>query len=193
MDPAPRRWATMPASAALRRQIAESSTIEEARLPPSGWLRVAESASTVLFVAPGDARTPWLQVEFRIDPVQGVRKATVGQCHMRPLAAPGTTLADWWLDPSVEAPRPGDTSILALIEEAACASGGAPGAHPAAGGRLRERPDRRYVRDPALPGTQSCIGNRPFSVVINLTQPIGGRLLLDGSVFPPRDARMAPQ
>ena len=44
-----------------------------------------------------------------------------------------------------------------------------------------------------LPGTQSCIGNRPFSVVINLTQPIGGRLLLDGSVFPPRDARMAPQ
>jgi hypothetical protein len=174
------------ASAALRRQIVESS-----RLPPTGWHRVAESASGVLFVAPGDAETPWLQVSFRLDPTRGPAIDTVGRCDLRPLPPTGATLADWWLDPAAPAPRPGDVAIAALIEEVACAGGDTPA------GRVLA-PTIRYERDRivitvairTLPGTQSCIGNAPFPVVIDLVEPIGDRLLLDGGVFPPRDARL---
>lgn len=41
-------------------------------------------------------------------------------------------------------------------------------------------------------GMATCPSNPQFPVTIELTEPLGGRALLDGGVSPPRDAMIDP-
>ena len=41
-------------------------------------------------------------------------------------------------------------------------------------------------------GAQDCQGNTPFAVELKLPEPLGARMLLDGSETPPRDATTVP-
>ena len=103
-------------------------------------------------------------------------------------------VARWWLDPAVPPPGPDATSIAALIQEEACASGRSPK------GRVLE-PQlfsssdailvTVWVRDQV--GGQDCQGNPTFPLEISLTEPLGERRLLDGSEVPPRDATVPPE
>jgi hypothetical protein len=101
--------------------------------------------------------------------------------------------ARWWLDPAKPAPGPEATTIPALIQEVACASGQSPE------GRVLEPavfPSEAavlvqvWVRK--APGPQDCQGNPEFVLEITLPQPVGDRQLLDGSEVPPRDATGPP-
>lgn len=113
-------------------------------------------------------------------PFEGEREARVGP-------------AAWWLDPASPAPKTSATSIRALVQEQACASGKTPE------GRVEE-PRILEVGDAVtvtyqirlLPGDQDCQGNAPFPVILALPDALGARTLLDGGSTPPRDASDPP-
>jgi hypothetical protein len=115
--------------------------------------------------------------------VVGSADAPVGELEAR------TEPAWWWLDPGAAAPTPASTRIAALLLERACASGRSPA------GRIEppeiEPTDTTIVvtfRVRHREGGQDCIGNLPFPITIRLPEPLGKRILLDGSENPPRDA-----
>jgi hypothetical protein len=103
-------------------------------------------------------------------------------------------IARWWLDPAAPPPGPDATSIPALIQERACASGRSPE------GRVLE-PQVFYASDAILVTVwvrdqlvgQDCQGNPTFPIQVPLTEPLGDRELLDGSESPPRDASVPPE
>jgi hypothetical protein len=101
--------------------------------------------------------------------------------------------ASWWVDQTLSAPTATSTTIHAQVVEKACASGMSPA------GRIeppRIEPDDQgitvtfWVR--RLPGPQDCQGNDPFGLDFSLPEPLGDRLLYDGSETPPRDVTKGP-
>lgn len=103
--------------------------------------------------------------------------------------SPSTGPASWWVDPT-ELPLSDDAEVIrGFIRERACASGRSPE------GRVLE-PTIEYGADSIVitymvemrPG--DCPGNPSLPVEIRLVEPLGGRMLLDGSEDPPRDATM---
>lgn len=80
------------------------------------------------------------------------------------------------------------SSITLLVHERACASG------RSAEGRieiieLEEMEDqiRLHVGVRPRQGGQTCEGNPPTPFTIELTEPLGGREIVDGSIVPPRE------
>jgi hypothetical protein len=101
--------------------------------------------------------------------------------------------ASWWVDQTRPAPIARSTTIHAQLVEKACASGMSPA------GRIEPpkiEPDDHgitvtfWVR--RLPGPQDCQGNDPFGLDIKLPEPLGDRLLYDGSETPPREVTQGP-
>jgi hypothetical protein len=101
--------------------------------------------------------------------------------------------AAWWLDPASLPIDPNATRLRGFIQERACASGRSPE------GRIL-KPDVDYGAEALtvtfsiapLAGNQDCQGNEPFGVIFELVEPVGGRLILDGSTTPARDATTIP-
>jgi hypothetical protein len=86
-----------------------------------------------------------------------------------------------------DAPSPGDTSVDLLVTERECASG-----HSAEGRielvELNETTEQVQLRVRVRPrdGDQSCQGNPPTPLTIDLGGPLGDREIVDASVVPPR-------
>jgi hypothetical protein len=160
--------------------------------PDSGWFRVFETTSRVVFVAPGDLTAPWVMVAFEVGP-SGVVIDRYGQCQARVAMPEGATAADWWVDPAAGVPGPEATTVAGFVRERACASGRSPE------GRILD-PLVLYTEAAVLvvyaiedlPGGQDCQGNPAFPITLELAEPIGDRALLDGATFPPRDALVPP-
>ncbi|MBA2381460.1 MAG: hypothetical protein H0V73_05045, partial [Chloroflexi bacterium] len=122
------------------------------------------------------------------DLVVGSAKAFDGDREAR--VGPGT----WWLDPAAPPPAATATKVRALIESPMCASGRSPE------GRIE--PPVFDLADTAVTisfeirwpsgAAQDCQGIAPFPITIDLPEPLGDRLLLDGSETPPRDATKPP-
>jgi hypothetical protein len=97
--------------------------------------------------------------------------------------------ATWWLDPASLPIDPQATVLRGFVVERACASGQSPE------GRILA-PDVDYGAEALtitfsiapLPGGQDCPGNQPFGVVFELDEPVGERVIFDGSTTPARDA-----
>ncbi len=171
---------------ALREALARFGSEMGAYVPASGWRLVARDGSTVLFLAratDGDD-PPWRQVT--VDLVDGRWQAGgTGGCNLRPVVGPGVGAASWSLDPAFAAPGPADTEIRVQVWERACASG------EAAVGRV-VGPVISYDTDAITitygvrpkPGGATCQSNPPTPVLLELAEPLGDRLLLDGGSFP---------
>ena len=180
-----------PAADALRSFLGEPQPEELVRaFPAAGWHRVFESDQMVVFVARGDAEMPWVVVAFERGET-GWQIDRYGQCRAQLALPEGVGLATWWLDPAARPPAREATELSAIIVEQACASG-----QPPVGRVLA--PAIVYGAD-AITITIAvrviggdCPGNPEFSVTIQLAEPLGDRALLDGSVFPPRDASQPP-
>jgi hypothetical protein len=93
----------------------------------------------------------------------------------------GIEASDWRLDPGFPEPQPTDTVLHLLVRELNCASG-----QPADDRVQKPRVlDRRraititYFVKP-LGGFQTCPGNPPTAVTLDLGEPLGERRLLDG-------------
>jgi hypothetical protein len=173
------------AAEALRAEIAGSPP--ELGLPRSGWVRVGQLADKVQFVAPNIARDGWVVVGVALR--NGRWELDMkGDCQPEVVLPAGVSRAEWRLDPAFPRPAAGDRQIHVLINEQACASGQSPE------GRVLPpivAPSQTAMTIVILvtqrPGGQDCPGNPDFAMTVDLPEPLGGRPLLDGAVFPPRD------
>jgi hypothetical protein len=156
--------------------------------PKVGWHRVSETPTRVLFMRPGDV-SAWVMVAFTIDASGAVRADQWGECVATLVMPPGVGNAAWWVDPVGGPVEPEATTIKGLIRERACASGRLPE------GRVLP-PVVSYTEQAVVvvfgvteqAGGQDCPGNPAFPITIELSEPLGDRVLLDGGTFPPRDA-----
>jgi hypothetical protein len=170
------------AAAALRDYLRTAPP--EAGLPTTGWTRVAQLAHYVQFVAPRAGGGGWSIVAFQLREGRWDLQ-TAGDCRLAPAVPEGVTIAEWRLDPAFSAPDPGERTIHVLINERACSGGRSPE------GRV-DPPI--VVRGPEavtitilvreIPGGNDCPGNPDFAMPIELPEPLGGRPLFDGGVFP---------
>jgi len=171
-----------PTAAVLRSTIADTPDY----FPDSGWHRVAETPDEVLFVARGNADTPWFEVTVGL--LDGNLQAiAMGQCTLAIAAPDGVSLATWWLNPDGPAITSETAELAILLRERDCASG---------------RPPEGRVLTPTIVTTpdafqvaigirkqltdQDCQGNPNYPTRIVLPEPIGARGLFDASAFPPR-------
>jgi hypothetical protein len=100
--------------------------------------------------------------------------------------------AVWWVAPG-ETLGASTTTIKAILNERACASGQSPE------GRVQE-PVIEYTAESVTVtisvtsrgGAQDCPSNPEFPMTITLAEPLGERVLLDGGSIPPRDATSTP-
>ena len=179
-----------PPAAVLRSVIAEGG--EPDMFPADGWHRVFSDPDTVLFVALGPGDPPWVVVEAVLGP-DGWTAGGYGACKAAPVLPAGISMADFWLDPDAPAPGPDATTLHGIIVERACANGDPPT------GRVRppvvvygEGTVTITVTVSETPGGADCPGNPSVPITIELSQPLGERTILDGSVFPPRDTSGPP-
>jgi hypothetical protein len=172
-----------PAAAALRDHLA--SGMETDFLPDAGWIDALRTDSRVLFIAPeGDGLA---RVDMQLEGEQW-RATGWGGCHLRPEIPLGTNIATFRVAPG-ETLTAESTGLDVLVTEVECNSG------EDARGRIREPVILRSAESVtviftvvARPGGHDCPGNpeTPFRLV--LPEPLGDRVLLDGSSIPPRDA-----
>jgi len=113
----------------------------------------------------------------------------LGDCQLQYLVRDRATIA-WWIDPA-NPPTPGDRELHVL---------GRDSCPPTLGARLAA-PVVRYGTDSILivltatasPSTGTACGSAQGApLTVRLTEPIGARTLVDGSVWPGRDARIVP-
>lgn len=178
------------AAAVLKSVIAEAGDPDI--FPDHGWHRVAAGPVGVVFVAPGPGDPVWVMVAAVPGP-DGWTADLYGACTAQPALPRGIGHADFWLNPDAPPPGPGATKLEGLIVEVSCASAEPPG------GRIQppvvlfdEGSVVITVTVRQRPGAQDCPGNPITPISIELGQPLGDRVVLDGSVFPPRDASVPP-
>ena len=172
-----------PAAAALRAEITASAP--ELGIPRDGWVRVAQLADKVQFVAPNIAHDGWVVVGVAMR--NGRWELDLkGDCQPEVVLPVGVSRAEWRLDPAFPPPAAGDRQIHVLINELACAGGQSPE------GRVLPpivAPSQTAMTIAILVTTigGDCPSNPDFALTIDLPEPLGGRALLDGAVFPPID------
>jgi hypothetical protein len=124
----------------------------------------------------------------RVDRVEGdLWRATGfgGGCNNLSVAYPdGLNQVEINLDPD-NLPTPEQTDIALLVTERACASG-QPMGDRLLEPQVIEEADRVVLVFAAAvkPGGAECPGNPSTSVTVTLAEPLGGRELVDGGVFP---------
>ena len=156
------------------------------------WVRVSETADRVQFIGRRPNDEGWLFVNFaaRDDHWE---LDLAGECRPRVVLGGGLGPADWWIDPASPPRGPEATEFDVLVLERACASG------QSSEGRIAP-PFVLYEADAVVltfgvvlkPGGGRCPSNPPSGYHVTLSEPIGNRWLLDGGVFPPRDATKPP-
>lgn len=172
-----------PAAVALREHLA--SGMETDFLPAAGWIEAVRTESRVLFIAPdGDGLA---RVDMQLEGGRW-RASGWGGCTLRPEIPFGMNIATFRVALG-ETLTPETTELDVLVTEVECNSG------EDARGRVQEP---AVIRSPesvtviftvvARLGGHTCPSNpaTPFHLV--LPEPLGDRLLLDGSSIPPRDA-----
>lgn len=180
-----------PAAAALRALLDTPEALN--LLPRAGWKVAVRHDDVVLFVAdaPPDSEPPLVDATF--ERVGGAWRATgFGQCWPQADVGPDLGLASFRVAPGFEL-RPDATRIDVLVTERACNSG--------------EDARGRIVKPAVVAGAESvvvvfgvrprggdqaCPSNPETPFVLELSAPLGDRLLLDGSSVPPRDATTCP-
>lgn len=115
------------------------------------------------------------------------------RCSVRPLVTHGFGDSEWRVD-EASPPEPGSSSFRIEVLEQGCASG------QAATGRIAD-PIVEYgevaititVPVRAVTGLALCPGNPWTPFVLELDEPIGDRVLLDGGPWPPQQRWPLPQ
>ncbi len=162
-------------------------------VPTTGWRVVASNATRILFVAdvPGAASPEWWSIGVELHDGRW-EWAGGGTCNLRVVLGPGIRPAEWAPDPAFAAPGPAATSVHVLVWEMDCTSG-----QPATGrvtgpivGYGADAVTITFGVRPLPAQNQTCPGNPPTPVVVELAEPLGDRELLDGGTFPagPPDA-----
>lgn len=172
-----------PSAAALRSAL--GTTVDGEYVPVAGYVLVARDATIALYLT--QRSTGYFAVRVRPVGADGASRWSVEDADVcQPELALGVARgAEWELDPSAGEPTAESTTLSLLVRERACASGRSPE------GRIREP----FVREAEgwvgigwaiepLPGGQDCQGNPSVARTVDLSQPLGDRVLLDLGRFP---------
>lgn len=168
----------------LRRQI--ENPVESAITPAHGWRELSHSDDYVLFGAgdPPEIVTLSLELEDEKWTWAGQGECTVHTWRRTAEAA------EWDVDPDAP-PSPRDRVLHLLLSERACTSGADP--RP----RLEE-PQIEYGKDVVTISlfvrhiqaprrvAFTCPGVPAVPIEVELEEPIGGRELLNGGIYPPQ-------
>ena len=155
------------------------------------WRLAGQDDSGAIFLARTEALGPpgWVSVEVATD-AGGWRPTSMGQCAPFVILSPEFGPASWALDPASDPPTAATTELHILVWERAC-SGGAP-----ATGRI-SAPVVVYaattvtitvgVRPRVVPAGAALTCEMPpgTPAVLQLSEPLGQRTLLDGGEAPP--------
>lgn len=182
--------AANPVAVALRAHLAKGGPDIDF-LPDHGWTLAGMDLSGAEFVTTaGDAGMK--VVELDSQPTWHV--TGWGDCHARRVLAPGLGDADWVFDPVQPKPGPDTQTFVALVTERECASGQSSEGR-VVGPDIMDAGDRLLVTFAVRPlggDLQECPGNPPTRVKVDLGEPLGSRILLDGGSLPPRDPASEP-
>ena len=113
-------------------------------------------------------------------------------CEARVPLPPGLAHVEVHLDPDV-VPRRASTSIFLLVDEIGCSSGREMG-DALRGPQLIETDDEVLVAFAVIPvsGVATCQESPASPVRVKLSQPLGERALLDGTLMPPAPIKPRP-
>lgn len=177
-----------PAAEELRRHLA-TSDIETDWLPDAGWKEAVRTDDLVVFIADALPGGEPSFVEVSIEHRDGAwRVGGWSQCRLQADVGPDLGLASFRVAPDVELAAD-TTELEVLVTERACNSG------EDARGRIEEPTVTAGAESVTVVfavrprgGAQDCPSNpeTPFTLILN--EPLGDRVLLDGSAVPPRDA-----
>ncbi len=182
-----------PSAAALRAAIAEVGPDID-MLPATGYWLTNRDDQVAEYLArdPAGAENDFV---FASMENQGAGWKNGGWGGCRPeIVLDGLNLATWILDPDAPPPAAAATTFAALVTERTCTSGQAMGA------RL-QAPSITYGQEsvfvvfaarPLEGGAFDCPSNPSTSVVVQLSEPLGERNLLDAGFFPPAEP-VAPE
>ena len=187
--PATAEQATDAPAQLLRTLIGDGATAGTS-LPSTGWRRVVDLPTTVLFLAqaPGDPAYVSVQVDRPTATGTWVRGG-YGSCRPMAVLAPPFGPATWQLE---AATAPTASGFTALVTEQSCASG------TEAAGRV-SAPLIEYGPQTVtvtfgvrrLDGVQTCPSNPPVAVEVTLAEPLGDRALVDGALYPPAPVQLS--
>jgi len=180
--PATAELAPDDAANALRQYVHQPTAVETG-WPAAGWRLVSRTSDVATFLARGPS-TWWIAT---FAPAGGRWEFSEGgACDLGVALPKGVGFASWRVDPATP-PAPGNAALHLLGTELACANG--------------RPPETARILDPiVLPGDQAitiallvrnvpggadCPGNPEFPIVIQLAEPLGSRVLFDGSTTPP--------
>jgi hypothetical protein len=181
-----------PGAAALRARIADPAPAYDYLVPSGYWLASdpAEGAFREFIArAPEGAERPFVAATF--EQIEGGSFTYMGggPCHPH-LDTAGEALATWVLADGMSPPGPATTQIIALVSEIGCLAG-----EPDADRLLP--PSILYTDDAVTvtftfteaAGSWGCdeTPDPPERVTFELREPLGDRVLLDGSYFPALD------
>jgi hypothetical protein len=169
-----------PIGAGLRRII--EAGLDELQFPPDGWRLASLKPGRATLVAPSG--TSWVFATMAQQADGSWEYDEGGHCELAAKTPAGLGFASWELDPA--APPAADSTRLSIAgREVACANGKGPG----------ERALPAIVDESAASvtitllvrklGSADCPSNPTYPVEVSLSQPLGTRALLDGSVYPP--------
>jgi hypothetical protein len=107
-----------------------------------------------------------------------------GGCHASPVLTEGLAWAE--IRTATGAPEPQSTLLQVEVSESECVSGRDPEPYlqdPV----VEERDDAVVISWPTTraTGNQNCLGNLPVTRTVVLERPLGARVVLDGSSYPP--------
>ncbi len=181
-----------PSAEALRQTLAQNGQ-ETDMLPKSGYWLVSRDASSAQYIArspgAGGEHPQFVEATFNNEGGGPWTLAGWGQCRPT-IVLDGLSLATWTLDPALPLPDASATSFTALVTERTCT-----GAQPMLGRLLppsitygAESISLVFAARPLEGEMFTCPGNPSTRVTVELSEPLGGRRLLDGGLFPPRDA-----
>lgn len=177
-----------PSAAALRAAIAEVGPDID-MLPAAGYWLSNRDDQVAEYLArdPAGAENDFV---FASMENQGAGWKNGGWGGCRPeIVLEGLSLATWVLDPDAPPPDADATTFAALVTERTCTSG------QPMGGRLQP-PSISYGREsilvvfaarPLQGDAFDCPSNPSTRVVLELREPLGERVLLDGGFFPPAE------
>jgi hypothetical protein len=103
-------------------------------------------------------------------------------CDVRRVLPPGLNSVEWELDPDLPAPTPDSTALHVLVTELGCAGGREMG-DQLLGPQVVETDDAVRVAFAVIPpegSMQTCPGNPPAAVTVELGAPLGNREIRDG-------------
>lgn len=169
------------AAAAALRSFLGTEAAAELGLPRNAWRVVAAAPDRVSFVAEGPSG--WVSATVAVDDAGIWSFWEGGACDLAAALPDTFAFVSWRLDPD-RPPDPGSTEVAILALELACASGAPP--------RERLQPpivvettDAVTIAIVTRKATNAdCPGNPEFPIVVNLSAPLGGRALFDGSTYP---------